>query len=243
MNAKYLKISIGMAVILLLASACGIIPTRGSGNLVSETREVSGFDTVVFSGAGDVEIIQDGTESITIETDDDVMQYVETVVRDGTLYVGLDFDGIASIIPTEVNVTLHVVTLTGITASGAWSVHAESLETDSLEALISGTGSIRIDLLTATDLVADISGAGEFEIAGQVTSQQVGISGTGKYHAGDLQSEVVVIDISGAGEATLWVTESLDVTVSGTGQVDYYGRPQVSFDESGSGDINGLGNK
>ncbi|MBI4731193.1 MAG: DUF2807 domain-containing protein [Chloroflexi bacterium] len=243
MNAKYLKISVGMAVILLLASACGIIPTRGSGNLVSETREVSGFDAVVFSGAGDVEIIQDGTESITIETDDDVMQYVETVVRDGTLYVGLDFDGIASIIPTEMNVTLHVAALAGITASGAWSVHAESIETDSLEALISGAGSIRIDSLTATDLVADISGAGEFEIAGQVTSQRIGISGTGKYHAGDLQSEVVVIDISGAGEATLWVTESLDVTVSGTGQVDYYGRPQVSFDESGSGDINGLGDK
>lgn len=243
MNAKYLKVSIGMVIILLLASACGIIPTRGSGNLVSETRDVSGFETVVFSGAGDVEIIQDGTESITIETDDDVMPYVETEVRGGTLYVGLDFDGIASILPTEMNVTLHVASLNGITASGAWSVHAESIETDSLEALISGTGSIRIDSLIATDLAADISGAGEFEIAGQVTSQHVGISGTGKYLAGDLQSETVKIDISGAGEATLWVTEMLDVTVSGTGQVDYYGRPQVSFDESGSGDINGLGDK
>jgi hypothetical protein len=243
MNAKKLKIVLGMAVILLLVSACGLIPTRGSGNLISETRAVSGFEAVEFSGAGNVEIIQDGTESITIETDDNVMPYVETEVRGGTLYVGLDFNRLASIIPTKMNVTLHVVSLTGITASGAWDVHSESIETDSLQTLISGTGSIRIDLLTATDLVANISGAGEMEIAGQVPSQRIGISGTGQYLAGDLQSETVEIDISGAGDATLWVTESLDASVSGTGQVDYYGSPQVKFNGSGAGDVTGLGDK
>jgi hypothetical protein len=243
MNTKHLTTMIGMTVLLLLASACGMLPSRGSGNLITETREVSGFDAVVFSGAGEVEIIQDGTESISIETDDDVMQYVETEVRGGTLYVGLEFHGIPSFYPTKMNVTLHVADLTSISTSGAWSVQAGSIETGSLEARISGTGSIRIDLLTATDLDVDISGAGEMEIAGQVPSQRIGISGTGKYLAGDLQSETVRIDISGAGNATVWATESLDVTISGTGQVDYYGSPRVSLNESGSGDLTSLGDK
>ncbi|NTV37818.1 MAG: hypothetical protein HGA82_01265 [Anaerolineales bacterium] len=95
MNTKLFKIYLGMAVILLTIGACSFdfIPKQGSGNLVSETRQVSGFTAVDFSGAGEVEIIQDGTESITIETDDDVMEHVTTEVHGGTLYVGFDFDG------------------------------------------------------------------------------------------------------------------------------------------------------
>lgn len=243
MNTKHSKLVAGLAMVLLFASACGFIPMRGSGNLVTETRQVSGYDAIVFSGMGEVEIIQDGNESITIETDDDVMPYVETEVRGGTLYVGLDFGGLRSIIPTEMNVTVHVADLTAVTASGTWEVRAETLEAESLEATISGTGSFSVGALTASDLNLVISGAGSMEIAGQVVSQGIEISGTGKYLAGDLQSETARVDISGSGKATLWVTESLEVTVSGSGTVEYYGRPQVSFDESGSGEIVGLGDK
>jgi hypothetical protein len=243
MNAKNLKIFIGMAVILLLVSACGLIPSRGSGNLVSETRAVSGFEAVDFSGMGSVEIIQDGTESITIETDDDVMQYVTTEVVGGTLYVGLDFNGIASIVPTKMNVSLHVAALNEVVASGAWEVHSESLETDRLVAEISGAGNIRIDTLTADDLTIDISGTGEMEIGGEAASQQISLSGAGKYRGGDLQSETVAIDISGAGNASLWVTGTLDVNISGAGRVDYYGSPTVNFDQSGMGTVHNLGDK
>ena len=76
MNTKQLKVVTGMAVILLLVSACGILPSRGSGKLITDTRAVSDFEAVDFSGAGKVEIIQDGTESITIETDDDVTRWM-----------------------------------------------------------------------------------------------------------------------------------------------------------------------
>ena len=103
MNTRYLKMAFGMNLILLLASACSFIPTRGSGDLVTETRQVSGFEAVEFSGAGEVEIIQDGTESISIETDDDVMPHVLTEVEDGTLIVRLDFEGMISIQPTRLH--------------------------------------------------------------------------------------------------------------------------------------------
>jgi hypothetical protein len=243
MNAKLLKVFVGMAVVVLLVSACGFIPSRGSGDLITETREVSGFEAVEFSGAGRVEIIQDGSESITIETDDDVMEHVVTEVRGKTLIVRLDFDGPISIVPTEMNVTLHVRELDEISISGAWDVTAESLEADRLDADLSGAGSIRIETLSADDLTLDVSGAGGVNIGGEVRSARVNLSGAGKYHAGDLQTETTSIDISGAGEATVWATESLDVEVSGAGQVDYYGSPTISFDQSGAGDVHSLGDK
>jgi L-asparaginase/Glu-tRNA(Gln) amidotransferase subunit D len=111
---------LGLTCLLLLACACAALPAEsGSGNIISETRQVSGFDAVVFSGAGHVEIVQDGSESITIATDDNVMPYVTTEVRGGTLYVGLDFVEHGVINMTEMNITLHVDMLESIETSGA----------------------------------------------------------------------------------------------------------------------------
>jgi hypothetical protein len=243
MNSKLCKIILGMAVLLLSVSACNFVPGRGSGHLIRETRPVSGFDTVVLSGAGRLEIIQDGTESITIETDDDVMPYVESEVRGGTLYVGLDFNGLRTIVPTEMNVTLHVRDLRRISASGAWEVTCASLETDEMEIVISGAGQARFENLQATNLTAEISGAGQIHIAGRVAAQQATISGTGQYRAGDLQSETAVVTLSGAGQATVWAVDSLDVRISGAGEVEYYGSPRISFNPSGAGNLRSLGDK
>jgi len=243
MKVKKIAMFVGVIVLLLSASACGFLPRRGSGELVTETRAVSGFSAVDFSGLGEVEIIQDGSESITITTDDDVMPHVVTEVRGETLVVGFDFDGPIGILPTRMEVTLHVDELGSITASGAWKVHADSLEGTDLETLISGTGNLSIDQLEATDLSAEISGAGEMAIAGEVVSQNIAISGAGEYNAGDLKSESARVEISGSGETTLWVTGSLEVTVSGAGRIYYYGQPQVDFTKSGTGTLSSLGDK
>ena len=50
MNVKHSKLVIEMIIIMLLVSACGIAPVFGSGNLVTETRQVSGFDVVAVTG-------------------------------------------------------------------------------------------------------------------------------------------------------------------------------------------------
>jgi Putative auto-transporter adhesin, head GIN domain len=252
MNTKYIKIAIGLAVILLFASACGVLPNRGSGRLITETRDVSGFNAVEFggsgnlfmySGAGNVEIVQDGIESITIETDDDVMEYVTTEVSGRNLFVKLDFGGQPPVLPTEMNITVHVRELNEIVVSGAWDMRAGLIESDRLEASISGAGNFRIDTLTVNDLRVDVSGAGDMEIGGEAASQRITLSGAGKYRAGDLQSGTATINISGAGKATLWVTGTLDVEISGAGRVDYYGDPTVSFHQSGAGSIHHLGDK
>ncbi len=243
MNTKMLKFLSVAAVLLVFLSACISLPRRGSGRLIRETRPVSGFQAVELRGAGNLEIIQDGSESLLIETDDDVMAHVITEVRAGTLYVDFDFDDPVSLMPTEVNVTLHVRSLERIAASGAWEITCASLEADRLEIAISGAGSVRLDDLQADALTASLSGAGKIEIAGQVLSQQVEISGTGKYQAGDLQSETAVISLSGAGQAIVWVSDSLEVETSGAVSVDYYGHPQVTVSQAGPGNLRALGDK
>ncbi|MCX6033995.1 MAG: DUF2807 domain-containing protein [Chloroflexi bacterium] len=242
MNIKLFKATLGLTIVMLLVSACGIIPTLGSRNLISESRDVSGFDRVEVSGGGSMDIIQDGTEALTVETDDNVMQYFTSEVRGGRRYLGLD-SGVRSLLPSRLHIILHVKDLTGLTTSGSWDVVSEYIQSSNLNIVISGSGKVIINALTTDKLDTTVSGSGELDLSGEAKQQSINISGYGKYLAGDLRTLAATISISGSGNVTVWTADTLRVQVSGSGDVSYYGSPQVSFDQSGSGNIHNLGGK
>jgi hypothetical protein len=225
--------------ICLLLCACSFV--RGSGRLITESREVRGFERVALTGSGDLILTQGERESLTVQTDANVMQYVVTEVSGGTLTLGTEIG--TSISPTRLTFTLTVVDLDGITVSGSGSAEVERLRADVLEVKVSGSGDARIDTLEAREVRVQVTGSGSVELAGQVGEQTVKLSGSGKYAGGDLRSETASVTTSGSGDATVWVTESLDARATGSGSVRYYGRPQTSFSGSGSGDLKQLRDK
>ena len=239
MNARYWRIVALLVVLVIASSACSIV--RGSGDIVSESREVSGFDSIDLSGVGEVIITQGEGESLTIETDDNVMEHITSEVRGGTLYLGTKPQ--TNVFPTRLVFTLGVDELMAADVSGSGSVEARSIETDNLQISVSGSGSVNVDLLAADDLKVRISGSGDVELAGEVPVQDIDISGSGKYRAVDLLSEDATVSVSGSGDATLWATGSLDADVSGSGTIDYYGNPTVNTSTSGSGEVNSMGEK
>ena len=222
----------------------GTLTVRGSGNIITEDRSVSNFNSISMSGSGEIIITQDDEESLTVEVDDNIMQYIITEVKGKTLHLGFDTSKFKSVSPSrQVKYNLKLKDLIGLTVSGSGKVESESIETDDLDIKISGSGDVKIDSLTAEKLDVDIKGSGDFNLAGEVNSQDINISGSGNYNAGDLQSETVKLNISGSGNATVWATELFDVRVSGSGNANYYGKPTVNSSISGSGKINSLGEK
>ncbi len=246
----------------LALTGCNFRVVRGSGDVITEDRDVSGFDRVSLSFAGRMTITQGDEESLTIEAEDNVMELIETEVRNGKLSIGLERN--YSVITTEtVHYTLTVKDLTELAISGAADIEIGDLVTDSLEVKISGagniefdsleTGSLEIDIsgagdievndLTAETLRVDLSGAGSIEVSGTVTDQVVSMSGLGSYDGRDLESETCEVSLSGAGSATVWATESLEVDISGAGSVNYYGNPSVDSSISGLGDLDNKGDR
>ncbi len=242
MNTRPMKVSMGIAVLTLLASACGIVPIFGSRHLITETRQVSDFERVEISGGGSLEIIQDGTESLTIVTDDNIMPYVTSEVSAGLLRVGMDF-GVRTFLPSKMHVSLHVKDLSAISTSGSWNVTSSSIQGNALSIEISGTGDVVIDELTVNELDAAVSGSGSIDLTGEAKTEIINISGSGKITTGDFRAQDVTVSISGTGNGTVWATHTLTVEVSGSGKVNYYGSPQVSFNQSGSGKVINLGEK
>lgn len=254
--------AIGFIIVaMVLFNACTI--ARGSGRVITESRAVSGFERVELGGSGDLIIMQGETESLTVETDDNLMQYVVADVRGSTLYLGTDARQVGIFSPTRIRFTLQVEDLNGLALSGSGSITAEAIATDRFDIEISGSGAAWLEQLTVDqlhvdisgsgtaqvdDLVADemrarVNGSGNVEVAGDVARTDVTVNGSGGVRAGDLQSDRVDVNISGSGTATVWAVETLDINLSGSGSVRYYGEPLLDSNTSGSGTISSLGGK
>jgi hypothetical protein len=234
-------------LILLAATGCGGIGPwnfaniSGSGTVVTEERAVADFDRVSLSGVGRLTIIQGDVEGLTITTDDNLLEQIQSTVSGRHLRIGPDQ---VSLRPTrDIQYVLQVKELRRLDLSGSLSATAVSLQTDSLALGISGSGKIEIENLDAERCESRISGSGRVDLSGRSNALDLQVSGSGHYGAANLQSLTASIRISGSGDATVWVRENLDASISGSGSVSYYGNPKTSQSVSGSGKLRALGSK
>lgn len=231
--------------VILIVSACGIRVANGSGNVISESRVVSDFDTVSFEGFGELMIQQGAAEGLVVETDDNLLPFISTNVSGGTLTIGMTNDTLRPILrPSEsIRYVLTVKSLKQVDLSGAGIIEIDGVNAENFVVASSGAGEIHIAKLAADELTVTMSGAGTVEVAGEVGQQSVELSGLGTYEAGDLASERANVQLSGAGSATIWVNGELDAEISGAGAINYYGAPRVGSQVSGVGSIKNLGKK
>lgn len=240
---KILKIVLLTAVVGVLAVTAiscrwtiGVV--RGSGNLETEERKISGFDEIQFTGTGNLIIEQGDEESLTIEADDNIIGLIETKVRGDVLHIG--YKRGVNIIPTgTIKFYLTVEDLDRIDLSGVGDIDCDGFETDDLEFNISGSGDIKFNI-EAKNIEIDVSGLGDISLSGKVGSHKIQINGSGNYDAEELESKNCEIDISGLGSATVNVSDSLGIEINGAGNVYYKGSPDISQDISGLGRIKSL---
>jgi len=177
---------------------------------------MSGFSNVSLEGSGRVVVEQGGVESLTVTGDDNILRYVESEVRGGTLVLG-EKSGV-SLSPSRDIV--FKVTLRKL---------------DALE--ISGSGVAEAKGLQSAKMKIDLNGSGEVSAEGVADDLDISISGSGRFRGDGLKSKRTRIDISGSGSAVVASSETLNAIVSGSGSIEYVGDPQVHQDISGSGSI------
>ena len=234
-------LAVSVLLLALVATGCDQNAIRGSGNVVEEQRPVSGFRGVHLAGIGTVTITMGDQEALTIEAEDNLLQYLETEVLDGVLWIGQQDN--TNLRPRDpINFYLTVTELNSIAVSGSGEVKAPPLSAEQFSVATSGSGTIKIQNLNADSLDVAVSGSGETNVAGgEVRSQDVSISGSGQYDARDMSSATAVVHVSGSGKAIVWARDKLDVAISGSGSVRYVGNPALTENVSGSGSIEHIG--
>lgn len=234
-----------VATLALLAAGGALAETiTGSGNLVTQSPAVSGFNAFAISVPGKVQITQGATESISITADDNVMPHIEAVVEQGSLKVRFrkGSDHHLSVNRAKISVALSARTLESISIGGSADISAGPLKSAKFAVNIGGSGNVVLASVDASDVAIRIGGSGDLRIdGGRTDSLAVTIGGSGEMKAPRLESKRAKVTIAGSGDASLWARESLNVTVAGSGGVRYYGDPKVERVVVGSGDVRRAG--
>ena len=217
---------------------------RGSGNVVTATRNAHDFRATEVDYPAQVFIKQGETESVKIEAEDNFLPGLKTEVRDGTLDIFYKTENGKHVNPTKiVKITIVVKDLAEVNFSSAGELTIEDLETDKLDVSLTGAGNLKLVNILVQDLTINLSGAGSTTAVGTADDLDLDISGFGDFKGGDLHSKTARISISGAGSATVWVDSDLAAEVSGAGSVNYYGSASVTRNISGVGSVKHLGSK
>ena len=217
---------------------------RGSGNVVSQTREVNGFDAVSISYPAEVLIKQGNAESLKIEAEDNLLPNLKTQVKNGTLEIFYKRENGKHVNPTKsVKITIVVKDLNNVDFTSAGNLIIDNLKTNALNVSLSGAGDIKLNKVTVKGLSVSLSGAGSMSASGTADDLSLNISGFGDFKGGDLHSQDGRVSISGAGSATVWADNNLDAQISGAGSISYYGSASVTKQISGVGGINHIGDK
>lgn len=225
----------------LVLSGCnftGLHIVTGSGKMVEESRQVSGFDSVDMSGSGELVIIQGDTEGIKIEAEDNLMPYIRTEVRGHTLYIDLNTTDMLSIqTRRSMKFTVNMKDVASLELSGSGEIISDDIKAKNLDLIITGSGNVEIENLKADSMTMDVSGSGDFYLSGSAPLQKIDISGSGHCDAIRLEGKDVKVVISGSGSAEVNSTEKLDVDITGSGSVIYTGNPKINQDITGSGSL------
>ena len=213
---------------------------RGSGNLTSETRDASSFNSIRVDYPARVLVSQGSTESLKIEAEDNLLPGLKTEVKGNELRIYYKSQDGEHVNPTKtVTVTITVQDLNSIRFSSAGELVVNGLESDSLDIYLDGAGNVELNDIAVHGLGVNLSGAGSTTASGTADDLSLNISGFGDFDGSDLEGKTADITISGAGSATVWVEDDLDATISGAGSVNYYGSPEnVRRQINGVGGVN-----
>ena len=180
---------------------------EASDNVVTKEYKLKPFEKVHMRCVGAVELIQDEKKSGTVELTAPE-NYIELYkFENNGNELEIDFAKQHINIHTR-NVKIKVYTndLLALKNSGASSIRMDSLDTDRIEIINSGVGSIAIGGL-----------------ADNVTIHN---SGVGSINAENLKALNVKAKVSGVGSITCYASEKIEGKVTGVGSLKYAGNPK-----------------
>lgn len=239
-------------LLLAAAAACAIaLPAtaarnktlKGSGKIVTETRDVGSFHAVEAGSIAHVLVGDYPAGRVTVKTDDNLLVHVQTSVAEGTLRIGL-----ADVTVQNAELTVYVPAA-GITRLDAKGIAAFSLETPlaGITGLKAG-GAAKITAehpLQTNDAAIETSGGSVIELKGQPAGADAAIETNGTAHIAveAMTGTLERISATGGSEIKLKSTatgRAIELRASGTSRLVCNGEllcDDASIESSGAARI------
>ncbi len=224
-------------VILTIVCLCSCNVKTGSGNIITEARQVGKFEGIKSSGSINIEVTRGDNYLVQIEGDDNILQYVITEVEDDV--INIHYKSGTSFRNTHVKAYITSPVINKMIISGSGNVISKNIlrEEKKIELRVSGSGNITA-AIDAPEVEANISGSGRINLKGRTKNFESSLSGSGDLKCRELLAENSNVRISGSGSAQIFASSKLKALSSGSGNIYYSGNPRLQeIKKSGSGVI------
>ncbi|WP_323789733.1 head GIN domain-containing protein [Psychroserpens sp.] len=212
---------------------------KGNGKMTTTTRSTSDYDGIACAGSFDY-ILVAGTEGkITIEGEENLLEYVITEVKENKLVIKTKKN--INLNPSNnktIKITIPFKDISYVSLSGSGDLWNEDVITSSdLQIALSGSGDVVLNI-EASNTIGKLAGSGDLTIKGNTNKLEAKVAGSGDFHGFDLQSNHTVVSVAGSGDAEVVSNESLKARVAGSGDIEYRGNPKTEDTKvAGSGSI------
>lgn len=173
---------------------------KGSGNPVSENRNLSGFKSVEVGGIFKVEIAAQKDFGVEVSADDNLLQHIRTEV-DGDV--------------------LKISSEGRLNPSSPMIIKVSAPNIEHLD--VSGVANVTVSDVQNSSFGLHTSGASKINLTGETDKLTIEVSGASKIDAENLRSRAANVDSSGASKITVYATESVRAEASGASKILYAG--------------------
>ena len=203
-----------LTTFIILVTGCGWPGIQGNGRITTDQRTVTAFSEIEAEGAFEIEW-RSGAPALSITTDENLLPYIES----RNIHNGLRLHSRDRIRPTHgVKIVVSSPTRSAAKLTGATRLTASQLS--GAKFAVESTGASRVTLDGSIDeLLADMTGASDLK-------------------AKSLQTKTAQISTTGAADADISVSDTLKVSITGAGKVNYSGNPPtIEKHVTGAGSI------
>jgi hypothetical protein len=210
---------------------------RGNGNITTETRKTSDYESVSSAGSFDVKLVEGREGRITLKGEENLMKYIIVEVKRGKLIIKVK-KNVNIRFTKKFLVTVPYRSIEGVALAGSGDIiNTGTIKSNNFKLALSGSGDIDLKV-DANKIRTSIAGSGNIKLNGNSSSLTCSIAGSGDIRAYGLKTKSIAVSVAGSGNVRTTVSESIKVRVAGSGSVYYKGNPsKIDSKSAGSGSV------
>lgn len=228
-------------LMVILSLIAGLTSCRkvyfSDGRPVEEMRDIdTNYTEIHLEGSIDLIITQATDYKLKIEGGERMIPYIKTRVFEDRLEISELPNSIDKEDPVRVFISKSY--LDDIYLLGSGDIDASGLIAGHANVEVDGSGDMDVQFALLQTIDIKIDGSGDVRLTGESDQSTIRIEGSGDVDARYLQSEDASIYVEGSGDTRLTVLNFLQVDITGSGDVLYWGNPaDIDANIMGSGDL------
>ncbi|WP_284652486.1 head GIN domain-containing protein [Flavobacterium terrisoli] len=208
----------------------------GSGNVVTEKRNVSNFDKVTVSQGLECEVFISDKLEVTVEADDNLINGIHTTIQNGTLDISSEYDNYINV--KSKKIIVHMPKIVSLESTSGSTLKSGNTLTAFDILIKSSSGSTLEADVEADNITLETSSGSEQRVKGKALKLNTASSSGSTIDATGLIANEVFAQSSSGSSSSVNAAVLLDAKASSGSSINYVGQAkEVRKEESSGGSV------